>query len=392
MVFLMVALSGTAPDVSTTLALLEEPPRPATTAPAATGETLPDAVGARIPTYLIPPLPFELLAVAPATGDVLLMDLAAGFVTAYDHRQSQLPRLAGDGVLPYGSGWVVVAPDRAVSWYDDGVARESSPIVAPDREAESTVRYVVPTDRPDGALWVVDSSPGLEPNGSAGEVRLVAPSGDELASVSVPADVTPVAADGRGLLLNQHGRISIGGRFAWDPSSEMLIVRPDGSLEPLGSGIGLGFAAGSLVWLDCSAGPEECRVVSSPRDESEAEIGRAGAVAVSDHGSGYAAIYQPGVSSVSPDGRLLAVADVTADASGEPRLVVLDLDSPAVRALGAMPRPPASIGPTVMWSRDGAWLLTVGERPVAIEVATGERVDLWEWLPTNMFIYAVAAR
>jgi len=80
------------------------------------------------------------------------------------------------------------------------------------------------------------------------------------------------------------------------------------------------------------------------------------------------------------------------DADSPFSIVLVNLrDGSVSRLLPGVPLGARS-GPGVVWSEDSEWVFITAAGPTAIRIADGLTVDLHEWIPTDMHVYAVASR
>ena len=352
------------------------------------GDELPDPVGTEILTYAHPPLPFELLAVAAASRRAAVIDLEDGIATIYEPTENLLPPDPLDGAAPAGSGWMTSA-NGAVWSYPNGIA--SQPFVlrngpAVERPGFAPAVDVVPArgDLYSGLIWIVEAGTGGSADPSL--VSLVLPdTGRTITTASVAGRAYPVASNAAGLLLNVGG--DSGSMFQPPGQPEMTLVTLDGSVRQLWSGWGLGLSPlGRVTWLECDAGPGSCRIVVSLLDGRNPDD-----LVIEDHGFGF--VIQPGVPQVSPDGVWLATIGVgEADADSPSRVVLANLRDGSVTELVPGVSLEARPGPGIVWSEDGEWVFIAAAGPSAIRIADGLAVDLHEWIPADMEVYAVASR
>ncbi len=344
------------------------------------GDELPDPVGTEVVTYAHPSLPFELLAVAASGRRAAIIDLEDGIATVYESEDNLLPPDGVEGATPAGSGWVTSA-NGAVWSYPNGIA--SQPFVlqgepSVERPGLAPSVYTVPArgDINSGWIWIVEPGTGGSDDPSlVSQVSL--DNGRMITAASVVGVAYPVASTAAGLLLNVSDA----------SGTEMALVTLDGSVRELWTGWGLGLSSlGRVTWLGCGEGQRSCRIVVSMLE------GRApDDLVIEDRGLG--AVIQPGVSQVSPDGVWLVTTLVEMIDADSPLLIVLvNLRDGSVTEL--LPGVPlgARPGPGVVWSADSEWVFITAAGPTAIRIADGLTVDLHEWIPTDMQIYAVASR
>jgi DNA-directed RNA polymerase specialized sigma24 family protein len=344
------------------------------------GDELPDPVGTEILTYAHPPLPFELLAVAATSRRAAVIDLEEGIATIYEPAENLLPAAALDGAAPAGSGWMTSA-NGAVWSYPNGIASQpfvvqSGPSV--ERPGFAPAVYVVPArgDLYSGMIWIVEAGTGGSADSSLVSLVLL-DNGRTISTASVVGSGYPVASNAAGLLLNVSG----------DSGPGMTLVTLDGSIRELWSGWGLGLSPlGRVTWLECDEGPIGCRIVVSMLDGRTPDD-----LVIED--SGFGSVIQPGVPQISPDGVWLVTTRVgEVDADSPPRVVLANLRDGSVSEL--LPWAPlgARPGPGVVWSEDGEWVFVTATGPTAIRIADGLVVELDEWIPADMEVYAVASR
>lgn len=358
------------------------------------GGRFPPPVGTEVPMHLVPPLSFEMLAVAPDNRRVATIDFAAGLVTLYDGSESLLPTRMLDAAAPLADGWMTMAGGQ-LWWFPTGVARQPTVLAVFEADEWAPFAYAVPADGDVYAdsIWTVQPGAGYGNFFEPSVVQLLSVvSGEVIASVEVPPDAAPVVASAAGLLLNHHDWIDIGDSFIPDPASrKMMLVEPDGTTKPLWRGIGIHLAGDTVVWLDCANPGAVCQLVATDIAEIDGRLEGIGHRVLADTAASYGASFQPGTSLVSPDGRWVVVERRPRDGTAA-SIDLVDLEtfeSRELRASGSLGSP---VGPHMVWSADSEWLLILGERPTAIRIADGFSVDLWEWVPTDMEIFAVASR
>jgi DNA-directed RNA polymerase specialized sigma24 family protein len=344
------------------------------------GDELPDPAGIEIVTYAHPPLPFELLAVAGNSRRAAVIDFRDNVATVYEPAENLLPRDALDGAAPAGSGWVTSA-NGAVWSYANGIASQpfvlqSGPSVERPGFAPSVFTLAARGDVHSGWVWIVESGTGGSDDPSL--VRQVSlDNGRTIAMASVSGSVYPVASSPAGLLLN----------VSQNSGTKMALVTLDGSVRELWSGWGLGLSSlGRVAWLECDDGEASCRIVVSLID------GRASDDLVIGN-FGFGAVIQPGVSQVSPDGVWLVTTTGDPVNSDTPFSVVLVnlRDGSVIDLLPGIPLG-ARPGPGVVWSVDSEWVFIAAAGPAAVRIADGMTVELHEWIPADMQLYAVASR
>ncbi len=198
-----------------------------------------------------------------------------------------------------------------------------------------------------------------------------------ITTASVVGVAYPVASTAAGLLLNVSNA----------SGTEMALVTLDGSVRELWTGWGLGLSSlGRVTWLECDAGQGNCRIVVSMLDGPAPDD-----LVIED--SGFGAVIQPGVPQVSPDGVwLVTTMGGAVDVDSPPAVVLANLRDGSVSELLSWVPLGARPGPGVIWSADSEWVFITAAGPTAIRIADGLTVDLHEWIPTDMQIYAVASR
>jgi len=353
----------------------------------------PDSVTV-MPIYPPALLPFEIIAVEQATGSFTNVDFAAGVATVYESGASLLARRGLTSVTAVGDKWLTQA-DNLVWWFDNGLEDAPAPLLEADLQSPAKLEYVVAVAKPSPEqVWAVQPGPGYRDFDEPSIVRRIPvadPSGQTI--TMAPSDVRPVVATEYGLLLNQSGWIEVGTVHIEDPATrKMMLVAPDGRLMPLWSGLGIDMRADRLVWADCLTGGEQCRVVVSEIVKEDGGYARVADRIIGDSAVSLLPLAQPGIASVSPDGRWLVAERRFTDGRLDASLVLVDLSSGEVSEPLAEMGEPVVHGPTAVWSRDGQWLAVAGAAPAVIRVSDRFRVDLWSWIPAGTEIRAVASR
>lgn len=314
-------------------ALVDDPGRPAVL-PATVRTTEATSVADRVATSTPtdgPSFgePTGLRLVVVDAPDLASIDLDTGRVVALD--ADLLARSAGAPAVATSMGLAYV--DRV-----GGVS-----VLPPDASTSRTVldpvdgvrATAVLGDGPGGRLWVV-----LGASSGAGQVSLVGPDGEVEPVGSVPAGAT-VRADGAGGVVVG----AAGGVYRLVPGSPARRI-----------------TGGTL--LDSGWG----RVLSLECDESLACAWQVLDLADGSHWRVAVPVHDPGLVTLTPDGRrLLRAVPVTGGAAASLELVDADGD---VRPLDAsrLTCADASCRPSVVWSPDGRWL-----------VAATPGGDLWGW-------------
>ena len=208
--------------------------------------------------------------------------------------------------------------------------------------------------------------------------------GRAITRAAVPGQAWPVASTETGLLLNTSDLVGV------PPAPGMFLVTPDGSVRELWPGRGLGLSPlGQVTWLDCDDGDRDCRIVVSVLDGPAPDD-----LVIEFNDSWVGALFQPGVSQVSPNGAWLVTTIHAHAANADTPFSImlvnlrdgsLSILHPGV-PLGSRP------GPGVVWSEESDWVFITAAGPTAIRIADGLAVDLHEWIPTDMHVYAVASR
>jgi hypothetical protein len=348
-----------------------------------------------MPIYPPARLPFEVVAVEPTGGSLATVDLADGVVTVYQSPHSLLASFSPTAVAPFEDGWMALA-DGSLWWFSAGIDAPPTVLLEADNTGLAKLEYVVastPTHS-NQMVWAVQPGPGYGEFDEPSIVNRIPVSDPRRQTVTLlPPDVRPVVATDAGLLVNQAGWIEFESVQIEDPATrKMMVVAPDGDLIPLWSGLGIDYQGARLVWSDCLANGEQCRIVVSEVVAADGGYTRGAERSIGDSAVSLLPLRQPGVASVSPDGRRLVVERRFTDGRTEAALVLVDLVSGDISAPIGGSRDQASRGPGVVWSGDGEWLLVVDDAPTAIRIADGFTVTLWDWIPAGMEIRAIAPR
>jgi DNA-directed RNA polymerase specialized sigma24 family protein len=348
-----------------------------------------------MPIYPLSRLPFELIAVEPASGAVATVDLAGGLATVYQPPASLLARLSMTSVVPFGQGWLTLA-DGLLWWFEDGIADPPALLLEADPEDLAKLDYVVAagTATAPESVWAVQPGPGYRDLDEPSIVQRIAVADPSAAVMTLaPPDVRPVVATAAGLLVNQSGWIEVGTVHVEAPESrQMMLIGLDGSLIPLWSGLAVDLLEDQLVWVDCAANGDQCRVVVSELTMVEGRYIKGTDRVIGDSAISLVPVENPGVAAVSPDGRWLVAERRFTDGRPDASLVLVDLRDGTVSApIGSVPAP-ASRAPAAVWSAEGDWLVVIDDRPRAIRVSDRVEIALWDWIPAGMEILAVAPR
>lgn len=357
------------------------------------GSGLPEPVGTATAIALTTPLPFEVLARSRDLQHAYVADLAEGVVTAYVPDESLLPRVPLIAAAPLWDGWMT-SRSGEVWWYPDGIARQ--PVVLQNEVNEGRVfagfSYFLPADGnvDSDRIWTVVPGAGYGEFDEASVVRQISiHDGSGVTSTELPPDAAPVVSSRTGLLINQNGWTETGDGFVEDPASrKMMLVEPDGTLRPLWHGWGLDLSLNRLVWLDCDVEGADCRIIVSALTGPQP-----GDLVIGDRSVSYAPHQQPGVPTVSPDGRWLIIEEIqTRVALPDTALVRIDLTGGAVHELITYPDRGTFAGPGVVWSSDSEWVMVLDAGPVAIRISDGTQVDLSDTILADTRFHAVASR
>ncbi|MCP3977055.1 MAG: hypothetical protein GY720_21415 [bacterium] len=357
------------------------------------GAGLPDPVGTTSAISLSTSLPFQVLAQSHDLQQAVVADLAAGRVSVYAPDESLLPRLPLIAAGPLWDGWLT-SRSGEVWWYPDGITRH--PIALQNESDDSRVfaGFTYFLSAGDGfypeRIWTVAPGAGYGEFDEASIVRQISVlDGSGVTLTELPPDAAPVVASRTGLLINQNGWAEAGDGYVEDPASrKMMLVEPDGSVTPLWHGWGLDLSVNRLVWLDCDDEGADCRVMVSALTGPQP-----GDLVIGDESVSYAPHQQPGLPTVSPDGRWLIIEEIqTSVAMPDTALVRIDLRDGTVHELITYPDRGTFAGPGIVWSYDSEWVMVMDAGPMAVRISDGMLVDLSETVLAGQRIYAVASR
>jgi hypothetical protein len=274
-----------------------------------------------------------LTLVAERRDQLALIDAATGGVRHIRLPPSSRPPPGLDGMFTAGSDLIVN--------HHGSVLRISAGDDRPVLLAEG--HRAVPTHDSEGSIWVSD---GLL-RAVASTAMRIAPDGTVLERVRLPAIVRPIAGTGDGLVVSDHGGISVvdaGGGEEIDADGEL--VATDGE---------------HIAWVDCQVGVRCVVVLGTVDDPDRTRV----PLDPEDIPAGYFGL---ATGTFSPDGRWMAFPRFRVDGSGaleRPWITVVDTTTGAevFRVRGAFTQD-NSILP-LAWSPDSRWLFVASAEGMA---------------------------
>ncbi len=351
------------------------------------GEPLPLPVAAGGTVDLPDNVPFEIFALEPFVQSAFIGDFPDGQGRFYERSDTFLQVDAISNVAPLWNGWMTSA-NGEVWWFPDSISRLP---VALQNEPDTSAgvagfSYFLASgdDRFAQRIWTVVPGEGfLDPQNARSVVRSISVETRQVRTYTeAPPDAFPVTASTTGLLLNSFDWLDAGDGFVEDPATfKMMLVEPDGTLQPLWAGFGLDLSVNRIIWMECDQAGVECAiVVSSIKGPSPADL----RVEI----PGFS--YQTGAVA-SPNGRWLAVG-VGRQGGADQAILIVDVVDGSYKTLMTGRSLSSYFGPSITWSVDSDWLLSLDGDALAIRLEDGFQVDVGQYLPEGMVVYGVAAR